>query len=277
MKQLIFTLILLASFIAHAEQSPWDYKLPFKEAAVEYKVDGSMKGSKTIYIRDYGRTSATYTNTSMSMFGIQQKQQEIVIATPDWVYSYDLIARQGSKQVNPTKLFNEEYAKLSKSDQKKVMANAEKFGVSSVEGLQGKVQKGAVKFLGYECDVTNAMGTEVYSIADTGFPLKMTSQTMGVSYSEEAISIKKGAVSDDKFSHPKGIKAVHNKQADAMMRTQVKSIISQLRSGEMSQTQGSNQQMGIPSSQPGNGSENDLSTEEMQQLQKMMQMFGGGQ
>lgn len=277
MKRLVFTLMLLASFIVHAEQSPWDYKLPFKEATVEYKVDGSMKGSKVIYIRDYGRTSATHTNTSMSMFGIQQKQQEIVIATPEWVNSYDLIARQGSKQVNPTKLFNEEYAKLSAADQKKVMTNAEKYGVSSIEGLQGEVQKKAAKFLGYECDVTNAMGTEVYSIADTGFPLKMTSQTMGVKYSEEAISIKKGEVSDDKFSHPKGIKAVHNKQADAMMRTQVKSMINQLRSGEMSQTPRSNQSMGMPGGQPSNDPENNLSNEEMQQLQKMMQMFGGGQ
>ncbi len=271
MKKIVLLAMLLTSSFVYAEESPWNQKLPFKEAAVTYKVDGMMKGSKTIYIRDYGKTTAEHADTSMSMFGMKQQQKEIIITTPDWIYSYDLVGKQGSKQLNPNKVFNEEFDKLSKADQQKVIENAEKTGLSSMEAMQGSVQKSAVKLLGYNCDISKAMGSEIYTIAGTGFPLKVVSQTMGVKYSEEAVSINKGKVSDDKFAHPAGIKAVHNTQADQMIRAQVKSVINQLRSGEMKAPQ--TQPMGVPDS----GSQNELSDEQQQQLQKMMQMFGGGQ
>lgn len=273
MRILILLFTLLCTFAAYAAGEPWNQELPFKEAVIEYKVEGMMKGSKTIYIKDYGRESAEYVNTSMSMMGMQHKQQEVVITAPEWVYSFDLINKQGSKQINPNKVFEEEFAKLSKSEQQKVMDNAEKSGLNSIAGMHGKVQKKAVKLLGYQCDIAELMGTTVYTIANTELPLKVVSKTMGANYSETATAINVGKVAEDKFKHPSGIRLSHDKQADEMIRYQVKNTIKQLRSGTVT---GSPNQGGALQ-QPGGSPDSDVTNEQMQQLQKMMQMIGGGQ
>lgn len=280
MKYMSLLLLLSFSFSGYAVENPWEQKLPFKEAVIEYKITGTMNGQKTAYIRDYGKTSAIHSDTAMSMFGMRQQQKELVITEVDWIYTYDLVAKEGSKQVNPSKLFNEEFSKLSASEQKTVIENAEQSGMSSIEGLQGSVAKNASKVLGFECDVTNAMGTEVHTISGTGFPLKVMSNTMGVAYTEEAVKLSEVEVSDNKFAHPSAIKAIHNKQVDNMMKARVKSVINQLLAGPVSSSQATDPGMGMPTDSrhdSGGSGNNGMSEEQMQQLQKMMQMFGGGQ
>ncbi|MCJ7601491.1 MAG: hypothetical protein MUO63_08300, partial [Desulfobulbaceae bacterium] len=55
----LFMLCLLLSFAlcttASAEKNPWDIKLPFKEATIQYSITGSETGSETLSIRDYGK------------------------------------------------------------------------------------------------------------------------------------------------------------------------------------------------------------------------------
>ncbi len=125
MKKIIISLLalMLTASIAAALESPWEKKLPFKEATIDYTISGNSKGTKTIYVKDYGRTVAEYRNTSMTVFGMTQKENTLDVTTPEWEYAIDLTEHNGTKMVNPEKYLIEEFQKLSKSDQKKIIKN----------------------------------------------------------------------------------------------------------------------------------------------------------
>ncbi len=57
-KFLSLLIVLLFATSAFALDNPWDTKLPFKNAIIDYKVSGTLNGEKTIYVKDYGRTTA---------------------------------------------------------------------------------------------------------------------------------------------------------------------------------------------------------------------------
>lgn len=138
MKKIIFILIILIfATSAFALDNPWDTKLPFKNAIIDFKMSGSMNGNKTLYIKDYGQTRAEYSTATMKMFGMTQEQKEVIITTSDWVYTADLSENTGTKQSNIKKFLAQEFNNLSKSDQKKVADNAEKQGVSTFKGMGG--------------------------------------------------------------------------------------------------------------------------------------------
>ncbi|WP_319558092.1 hypothetical protein [Thiomicrorhabdus sp.] len=268
MKYFLFILLLTFSKISYAVDNPWDRPLPFKNATVEYKVEGSMQGSKTVYIRESGRESAEYSDLSMSMFGMKQQQKELVITTPDWVYHIDFLKQNGTKQTNPLKYFKQEFEALSKSEQKTVVENAEKTGMNMVAGMQGEVQKNAATLHGYKCDLTKVMGSEVYSISGTGFPLKMVSNVMGIKQKEEVIKLDKSKPPAAKFEVPKGVKITVNHEADKMAQQQAKEVIQHLLKGEDPDKGAVNRD--AYQQDP----DNELSPEQQQQLQQMMKMFG---
>ncbi|MEA3405372.1 MAG: hypothetical protein U9R28_06500 [Pseudomonadota bacterium] len=274
MKSMIFVATLLLSTQTFAADNPWDIKLPFKEAAVHYDISGNMKGNKVVYIKNYGRTSAEYTETSMTIFGMTQKQKDLNITTPDWNYSINLLENNGSKQTNPTKYFIEEFNKLSKSEQKKVASNAEKFGVNTLEGMQGKIEKNATEILGYRCDKTEMMGTTVYGIHGSGFPLKMESNMMGMKHSETATKIDKGSVPNSKFVPPENIQYRHDQYADQMMQNYAKNVIQSLLNDQAPAPMGGMQSAPVQQEADKPDSEQ-LKPEQQQQIQQLMKMFGG--
>ena len=75
---------MLTATTAVALESPWEKKLPFKSAVIEYTITGTQKGTKTIYVKDYGQTVAEYRNISMTVIGMTQKENTMDITTPDW-------------------------------------------------------------------------------------------------------------------------------------------------------------------------------------------------
>lgn len=268
MKKIFISLLglLLTAGIAAALESPWEKKLPFKEATIDYTITGTSKGTKTIYVKDYGRTVAEYRNTSMTVFGMTQKENAIDITTPEWEYSIDLVERTGTKMVNPEKYLIEEFQKLSTSDQKKVIKNSEELGMSTVDAVEGKVLKNETKILGYMCDKTSMMGVTVYTISGTPVPLKLESDMMGMKMNETATSVKKGNVSSSKFNIPSGINIEHDVQADQMSKIQAKNIIQSLLNGELP---------AVGQGQYGDEDQERMSPEQMEQMKQMMQMFGG--
>jgi len=276
MKFLIFLFTILFSSTSIAIDNPWDIKLPFKEATIHFDVKGSMSGTKVLYIKDYGRISAEYSDTSMTMFGMKQEHKEVEITTPDWVYSIDLIHNKGSKQTNPMKFFIKEFNQLSKSDQKKVAVNAEKFGINSVQGMGGKVTKNATKILGFNCDKTDVMGTVVYSIVGTGLPLKVESNMMSMQHNETAIRFEKDAGPASKYTPPKNIALKYDRYADQMMQQQAKNMMQNLLNDKAPAARNGSGPMGSqpPANQP-QDNPNQMSPEQQQQLQQMMKMFGG--
>lgn len=238
MKKIISLLIiLLFATSAFAVDNPWDTKLPFKSAIIESKISGTMNGVKTLYIKDYGRTRAEYSNTSMKMFGMTQQQKEIIITTPDWVYTINLLDKTGTKQANLKKYMALEFYDLSQSDQKTVVKNAESQGISTIEGMEGTIQKNATKILGYNCDKVTMKGTTLYAINGTDLALKINGDMMGIKINQIANSVKKESAPSAKFNLPSNIIFEHDRQADQMMQDQARTAIQNLLEGNSGQTQ----------------------------------------
>ncbi len=273
MKRYLFILFICLYPInnAMAIDSPWQQKLPFKNATITYTISGTMQGSKTLYVTDHGKTIAEYRQTSMAMFGMTQNQNEVIITTPEWVYTIDMLTRSGHKQTNPEKFMIAEFNKLSKSDQKKLVKNANKLGLSAIDGMQGTVEKKATKILGYTCDKVSIMGSTIYTIKDTNLALKVQSNIMGVTIKEEASSVKKGKVPTDKFKVPAGIQLTQDSQEEEMMQMQAANVVANLVAGKAPVPAGGgygqrNQDGSHPADQP--------SPEQMEQMHEMMKMFG---
>ncbi len=265
---LLLTITIIFASSVVAQENPWNKKLPFENATINYKVTGTLNGKKTIYIKEYGKISAEYTETSMKMFGMVQQQKEAIITTPDWEYTIDLSSGTGTKQANPTKYLTDEFNKLSSSQQKTVINNAEKLGVSTIEDLDGEIEKNVVEILGYKCDKASIMGTTVFLISDTDTALKIEGNTMGINYSETATSIEKGEPAAAKFKLPPNIQFSHIKEDDQAMQNHAKTVIKNLLAGKKTA-------IATTSPNEDNGQSEQLSPEQQQQLQQMMKMMGG--
>ncbi len=285
MKKLLSLLIVLLFVTsASALDNPWDKKLPFKNAIVDYTVSGSMDGEKSIYVKDYGRTIAEHSTISVKMFGMTQEQKEMILTTPDWVYTIDLTENTGTRQTNPKKFIIQEFNNLSKSKQKKVLKNIEKLGTPSMEGTNEDLQKNAAKIMGYQCDKASMAGTIVFMISGTDFPLEIKINSMGVKFDQVATSIKKKSAPSSKFDLPANIHFEHNKQVDEMMQTQAKTMMEYLLEGRRMESSGTSGQMdgnaGIQSPPSGLGNvgdpsdQNQMTPEMMEQMKQMLKTFG---
>ncbi|HCY84455.1 MAG TPA: hypothetical protein DHV36_04900 [Desulfobacteraceae bacterium] len=229
-------LFLLTGFVVTgvgaASDTPWDVPLPFAAGEVSYKISGTLKGEKTIYVKDYGRSTAEYSQTAMTMYGMKQEQKEVVLTTPEWVYTADLVEKTGTRQANMKKFLRQEYQALSPGDKKKMTTNAEKMGISTLEGAGGRVDKKAATILGYPCDKVTLMGTESYTITGTDLPLKIQGDTMGMKMMQEAVAVTVKKVDGDRFELPAGIRFDHNPAVDDIMKHQARNIVQRLVEGK---------------------------------------------
>ena len=263
----VMALLMLPLSTSAWGKSPWEVKLPFKSATIQYTISGMENGSEVVYIRDYGREVATYRTTKMDMMGMTMVNETVEIENPDWVYSFDLTDRTGTKRANQTKYMIEEYNKLSRADKKLIDKNGEEMGVSMAEGLGGSVQQNAKKILGYSCDRSGMMGTVVYTLHGSSIPLLMESNMMGVATKIEATSVDEGKVDSSFFAFPKGIEPHYDPQSDAIAREMARQTIAGMKDPERIKKQG-----GMPMMQ---GQEQQMTPEEQEQMQEAMEMLKG--
>ena len=226
--KVVFINILMVAGVL-AEENPWDVRLPFKSATITYDVSGMQSGTEILYVDEYGKKKAIFRKTSGTVMFQTIETNTVEITTDEWLYKIDLNKKSGTKTVNPAKYFKEEYDKLTHKEQQTVNENAKKMGTSLIGGMQGSVEKNADTILGYKVDKTTMMGSTVYIIHDSSIVLKTESEMMGMSSKSVAVELKKKAVPKNVFDLPKGVKITFDKDADAMMRTMVKSMIDKLK------------------------------------------------
>jgi len=229
---LTFVMLLFLSAPAHAVENPWTQKLPFKEAVVSYTISGTLTGKETIYVKDHGRTTAAYHIESGSSFGVPMNSRELTLTTPEWVYTVDLDDNSGTRQINPKKVIEDEFNQLSRKDQKKLVKNSRKLGITMVGDMSGTVEEKAVKLMGYACDRVTVMGIETCTLAGTDFPMKVSGSIMGMQIHEEVTHIKKKRVPKDKFNLPQGADIRHEPAADTIIQNQIHMMFQSLLAGE---------------------------------------------
>ena len=270
-KCLLFLVVCLVPALScAASENPWESKLPFKTATIEYSISGMEKGGETVYIRDYGRETATYRSSVMSMMGMNQVTETIEFMDPDWVYSFDVKEGTGTKVANPQKYMIEEYNKLSKAEKDQVVKNSEEMsGGPLFGGMSADVEKNAAVILGYNCDRVSFMGATVYTIPKTGVALKTESNMMGMKMLIEATKIDEGSAPDKFFKHPEGITPVMDPEADAMARTMARETMTMLKDPDAAE-KSQNSPMMLPGMQ-----QQDMTPEERQQMEEAMEMLKG--
>ncbi len=271
-KKIIFCFTILLVFpvsVMAGGKSPWEMKLPFKYATINYIISGVENGTEVTYIRDSGKEVASYHTTKTSLMGMSIVNETVDITTPDWQYNFDITNHSGRKSVNPEKYMIVEYNKLSKAEKKQVHQNVEKMGPSVAKGLGGKIQQNAEKILGYYCDRADMMGTVAYSIHGTDIPLRVESNMMGMSMKIEAISVKEGKVADKFFQLPAGIEPYLDPQSDAIARNVAKETIAMLKDPEGAE------KLQAEALQERLDAEEQMTPEQKQQVEQAMQMMQG--
>jgi hypothetical protein len=211
-------LLCILPVLAMAGENPWQKKLPFASATVHYNLSGTQEGTEDRYLRDYGRESATYRRATTVMMGMKIVADTVEIQDADWLYSYDLREKTGTKTTNPQKFMAEEYNKLKPAEKKQVQKNAETMGTSFMKGMNGKIEQNVTKILGYSCDRTSVMGSTIYLIHGTPIPLKTEMDMAGMKMASLATSFEEEKADARFFEKPAGIEAVYDQEEDKIAR-----------------------------------------------------------
>ena len=225
---LLLLILLVPAGQVQARKSPWEIKLPFRSAEIDYQVSGMEKGIEKLYIRDYGKERARYRKTKGKIFFKSLATESWEITTPDWIYRIDLLHKKGQKMVNPVKYMEEEFRRLSRSNRRKVEKNAKDLGLYLMQVMDGEIEKKATKILGYQCDRISMKMATVYSISGYNVVLKSESSIAGIKMKTVALKIKKGSVPAKFFTPPSGITITHNPEADRQSRKMAKNVVAML-------------------------------------------------
>jgi len=224
-------ILLLFACPAWSEELPWEKKLPFKEATIHYELTGMEQGKETLYIRDHGRRQAKQHQGTATVMGTTKKTETVQLTDPDWVYMYDLVEKKGSKTTNPNKLYQAEYNKLTGEEKKNFEKNAKEMGANMMGQFGGSVKQKGGKILGYDCDIVTVGGiSTVYTLHDTGIPLRAEASVMGMNNATSATKIDTSTGGPDSaFAPPAGIVATLDQDMETMMASMIKDTVDTLK------------------------------------------------
>ncbi|MGE4559276.1 MAG: hypothetical protein AB7E77_03665 [Desulfobulbus sp.] len=223
--------VVMTGTLAWGADLPWEAKLPFKEATIHYQLSGNEQGEETLYIRDYGRLRAKYHKGAITAMGMSTPIETVEITDPDWVASYDLVEKSGSKTTNPNKLYQAEYNKLSRGEKKKFEKNAKELGAGMMARSGTTVTRSSDKVLGYACDAVSVKGLSTSTVLrGSDVPLRIEISVMGMKNTTVATKVDTdSAIPDNVFAPPAGITAQLDSQAEAMLEGTVRQMIDTLK------------------------------------------------
>ena len=181
-------------------------RYPFKSAIVKYSISGDFqKGTETLYIDDYGARTRTERHVTMTIMGMTQKDDEIVIDDGAFMYRIDLDKKTGTKTRSISSEVEKAFAQMS-PEQKQAM---EKIGREMVKGLTGKNEikpVGTGTVLGRECEIYDVMGARSWQWKK--LVLRMESPGMG-NMKQVAVELKVNCpIPEDAFRPPDGVTIV---------------------------------------------------------------------
>jgi len=96
-----FLCMILTNSIAVGQNIAGVKRYQIKSGIVEYTLSGTRTGTETIYFDNWGMREAKYTKSEMSMMGVTQKQNTLVIIDGETTYSIDLDTKTGTKMETP--------------------------------------------------------------------------------------------------------------------------------------------------------------------------------
>jgi len=144
------TLILTISSLLIAS-NPFEKKLPFKEAIIEYSVSSSEKGAEILYIKDYGQSRVLYKKTDAKL--TQKPKEEFILTTSKWVYQINPKTSIATRTPNFRYLLYINYKELNKEQKKQVLKNLELINYLPITKTHFKIEKNYTKINNIPCDL----------------------------------------------------------------------------------------------------------------------------
>ena len=276
-------LLFCTSLLAMGSSLPWEMQLPFKQATIHYELKGTLQGSEILYIKEYGTYRAKHHQSKTSIMGMTTSTETIEITDPEWITTYNLTDRNGEKITNPSKIYQDEYSKLSAQEKSTINTNSKELGGSLLGRFGGDFEKKKTTVLGYDCDVTTVAGlSTVCLLHGTDIPLRSDLSIMGIVHSINAIAIDTTSpLPPHAFTPPTGIPVVHNQEADAMMTQTIQQILQTLKEPDgLDNLKSQSQQLlpfgGLPGQMGDNhppAPEQENQQQLMQEMEQAMEMF----
>ena len=153
--------------------TPEGYKLyPFKSGIIEYKYEGSSKGSHVKYIDDYGYKQADYVDTETRIFGMTNKQKSTVIQIGPKVYTVDY--KTNSINVGENKMYK---TYMSSNDE-----DSSELGERAMSDLGFEYTGQDKEIFGKTCKIYKGSLGEIW--AWNNLPLKSKTRILGLKVNE---------------------------------------------------------------------------------------------
>jgi hypothetical protein len=211
MKRLVLLIVFAVLFSTNADALDLK-KYKIKSGIIEYKIEGSTKGTEILYFDDWGLREAKETKTQMRIFGIKTETNTLNINDKDWSYNIDLKEKTGTKSSND--LMKDIIGKISEEE-------AEQYGEIMYKELDAR-KVGNETVLGKNCEVweIRKLNSKVWIYEQV--PLKMEVDMLGKTTYTATKFEANASVPSSKFEVPKGIKITEltdqPKNMDELMR-----------------------------------------------------------
>ncbi len=207
---------LLASSLL-ADKNIFDKALDFKEGVVYYEISGSENGSKTLYVKDFGKTKVIYTNKKSNFMQKNGSVDNLTYITSKWIYEIDLDTNQATKLPNLKYLLFQKFQNLSVDGKKRVKINLKK-------EFKGKVEK----IVGYECNYKFIDGKNICLEKNSDLMLKTKTNILGFHTKIIATNIEKKALDEKIFTLSKDIKIIPSLKKERTLYKKADKIIETL-------------------------------------------------
>ncbi len=200
-----------------ADKNIFDKGFDFKEGIVHYEISGSESGSKTLYIKDYGKTKVIYTNKKNNFMRKDRSVDNLTYITSKWIYEIDLSTNTATKLPNIKYLLFEKFQNLSVDEKKRVKINLKK-------QFKGRVEKIA----GYECNYKFIDGKNICLEKNSELVLKTETNILGFHTKSIVTSIEKRALDEKIFTLSKNLKIIPSLKKERIVYKKADKIINSL-------------------------------------------------
>ncbi len=215
-QRLSILLILIVSSLS-AETNIFDKNLDFKEGIINYTVSGSETGTKTVYIKEYGKRRVIYTNTKSKFMHQNRGIDKVTYITPKWIYEMDLKSNINTKHYNLNYLLNKRVKELTLDQKQKLEKN-----------LQSTHNTHSEKILGYLCKHKMVQGVSTYSVKNFDLVLKTQVDILGFHSKTQAIEIEKKPVDANIFTLAKNLTITSTPEENLALEQKADQIIESL-------------------------------------------------
>jgi hypothetical protein len=232
----MFFFSLFISTTILASSNVFDKNIDFKEGVVHYRVSGSEIGTKTLYLKDYGRYKTIYTNTKSKFMRGQKTIRKITYITPKYNYEVDLKNNTATKLPNLKYLLQKKLLKLPSREREIVVKNFKKLKDRSILNLKGLFYPKAKNILGYVCNRESIKGITTYTAKNSDLVLETKANILGFNSNSSATKIEKKQLDSKIFEISKKLTISPTPQKVRELEKKAEEIISYLQNPDIEKT-----------------------------------------